>query len=122
MGLQQFEAIQLECCVVCFAEVAKFLESRTGDATVLIFSNFWHDPEEATRRLPKDCMAWDFPLAGGAFHSNVLRGAIFASVNFGTFSASLTGSEVVARKLFRDCGFKISEKANFRDWLGVIRR
>jgi 2-dehydropantoate 2-reductase len=26
---------------------------------------------------------------------------------------------VEARKLFRDCGFKISEKANFRDWLWI---
>jgi len=26
---------------------------------------------------------------------------------------------VAARKLFRDCGFKISEKANFRDWLWI---
>ena len=102
-----------------FAEVAKFLESRAGRATILIFSNFWRDPEEATRGLPKDQVAWGFPLAGGAFHSNVLRGAIFASVIFGTFSASLTRSEVGARKLFRDCGFKISEKANFRDWLWI---
>jgi 2-dehydropantoate 2-reductase len=102
-----------------FAEVVKFLESRTGHATILIFSNFWRDPEEATRGLPKDQVAWGFPLAGGAFRSNVLRGAIFASVNFGTFSASLTGSEVVARKLFRDCGFKLSEKTNFRDWLWI---
>ncbi|WP_158822751.1 ketopantoate reductase family protein [Granulicella sp. S156] len=102
-----------------FAEVAKLLESRAGHATILIFSNFWRDPEEATRGLPKDQVAWGFPLAGGAFHANVLRGAIFASVNFGTFSASLTRSEVVARKLFRDCGFKIAEKTNFRDWLWI---
>jgi 2-dehydropantoate 2-reductase len=102
-----------------FAEVAKFLESRTGHAAILIFSNFWRDPEEATRGLPKDQVAWGFPLAGGAFHSNVLRGAIFASVNLGTFSASLTESEAVARKLFRDSGFKISEKTNFRDWLWI---
>jgi 2-dehydropantoate 2-reductase len=102
-----------------FAEVAKFLESRAGRATILIFSNFWRDPEEATRGLPTDQVAWGFPLAGGAFRSNVLRGAIFASVNFGTFSASLTSSEVVARKLFRDCRFKISEKTNFRDWLWI---
>jgi 2-dehydropantoate 2-reductase len=102
-----------------FAEVAKFLESRAGHATILIFSNFWRDPEEATRGLPKDQVAWGFPLAGGAFRSNVLRGAIFASVNFGTFSASLTRSEIVARKLFRDCGFKIAEKTNFRDWLWI---
>jgi 2-dehydropantoate 2-reductase len=40
-------------------------------------------------------------------------------VNFGTFSASLTKTELVARKLFRDCGFKILEKANFRDWLWI---
>jgi 2-dehydropantoate 2-reductase len=102
-----------------FAEVAKFLESRTGNATILIFNNFWCDPEEATRGLPKDQVAWGFPLAGGAFHANVLRGAIFASLNFGTFSASLSSSEVEARNLFRDCGFKISEKANFRDWLWI---
>jgi 2-dehydropantoate 2-reductase len=102
-----------------FAEVAKFLESRVGNATILIFNNFWCDPEEATRGLPKDQVAWGFPLAGGAFHSNVLRGAIFASVHFGTFSKSLTTSEVRARRLFRDCGFKISEKANFRDWLWI---
>ena len=102
-----------------FDEVAKFLESRTGHATILIFSNFWRDPVEATRALPKDQITWGFPLAGGAFASNVLRGSIYASVNFGTFSASLTKSELVARKLFRDCGFKISEKANFRDWLWI---
>jgi 2-dehydropantoate 2-reductase len=102
-----------------FAEVAKLLESRTGRATILILSNFWRDPEEATRGLPKNQVAWGFPLAGGAFHSNMLRGAIYASVVFGTFSASLTAGEVESRKLFRDCGFKISEKANFRDWLWI---
>ena len=102
-----------------FVEAAKFLESRTGHATILIFNNFWRDPEEATRALPKDQLAWGFPLAGGAFHSNVLRGAIFASVNFGSFSASLTTREVAARQLFRDSGFKISEKTNFRDWLWI---
>ena len=102
-----------------FDEVAKFLEARTGHATILIFSNFWRDPVEATRALPKDRMAWGFPLAGGAFASNVLRGAIYSSVNFATFSASLTKSDLVARGLFRDCGFKISEKANFRDWLWI---
>ncbi len=102
-----------------FAEVAKFLESRVGPATILIFSNFWRDPEEAIRGLPKGQVAWGFPLAGGAFRSNVLRGAIFASVNFGTFSALLTEGEVAARKLFRDCGFKIAEIAHFRDWLWI---
>jgi 2-dehydropantoate 2-reductase len=102
-----------------FVEVAKFLESRTGHATILIFNNFWRDPEEATRGLPKDQVAWGFPLAGGAFRSNILRGAIFGSVNFGTFSASPTRREVAARKLFRDCGFKISEKTHFRDWLWI---
>jgi len=102
-----------------FAEVAKFLESRVGHATILIFSNFWRDPEEATRGLPKDQVAWGFPLAGGAFRSNVLRGAIFGSVNFGTFSAALSASELAARKLFRDCGFNVTEKTNFRDWLWI---
>src|SRR3984957_4356337 len=102
-----------------FAEVATFLVSRARHASILIFSNFWSDPEEATKGLPRDQVAWGFPLAGGAFRENVLRGAIYASVNFGTFSAALTESEVVARNLFRDCGFKISEKANFRDWLWI---
>ncbi len=102
-----------------FAEVAKFLESRVGHATILIFSNFWHDPEEATRGLPKDRLAWGFPLAGGAFRENALRGAIYASVNFGMFSGSPTESEVAARKLFRDSGFKIAEKTHFRDWLWI---
>ena len=63
-----------------FAEVAKFLESRVGHATILIFSNFWRDPEQATRGLPKDQVAWGFPFGGGSFHSNVLRGALYASV------------------------------------------
>jgi 2-dehydropantoate 2-reductase len=102
-----------------FEEVAKFLEPRTGNATILIFNNFWSDPEHATRGLPKERMAWGFPFGGGAFHSNVLRGALFASVNFGTFSPLLTKSEIKARKLFRDCGFKISEKSNLRDWLWI---
>ena len=102
-----------------FAEVAKFLESRVGHATILIFSNFWRDPEQETRGLPKDQVAWGFPFGGGSFHSNVLRGALYASVPFGTFSPSLTRSEIEARKLFRDCGFKISEKANLRDWLWI---
>jgi 2-dehydropantoate 2-reductase len=102
-----------------FAEVAKFVESRTGRATILIFNNFWCDPQEATRGLPTERMAWGFPFGGGAFHSNVLRGALYASVNFGTFSASLSKSEIEARKLFRDCGFKISERPNLRDWLWI---
>ena len=102
-----------------FAEVAKFLESRTGNTTILIFNNFWRDPEEATRGLPKERMAWGFPFGGGAFHSNVLRGALYTSVNFGTFSPCLTNREIEARKLFRDCGFQISEKFNLRDWLWI---
>ena len=102
-----------------FAEVATFLVSRTRHATILIFGNFWRDPEEATKGLPRDQVAWGFPLAGGAFRENVLRGAIYASVNFGTFSASLSASELAARKLFRDCGFNVAEKTNFRDWLWI---
>ncbi|WP_184079115.1 ketopantoate reductase family protein [Sphingobium subterraneum] len=103
-----------------FESAAQFLSTRASDATILILTQFWDDPQKAAACLPQDQLAWGFPLAGGGVDAdNVLRGAIFNAVVFGTFGKAPSARELQARQLFRDAGWRISDHRNFRDWLWV---
>lgn len=76
-----------------FAEAAAYLGPRAGNASILVFNNFWEEPLEAAAALSEPQLVWGFPGAGGGFDGTVLRGGFFKSVQFGTFNAELTGKE-----------------------------
>ena len=50
-----------------FTKVAEFLTDKIGNATVLIFNNFWEEPLEQVANLPAEQLVWGFPQAGGGF-------------------------------------------------------
>lgn len=103
-----------------FAKAASYLVPKTGNATVLIFNNFWTDPLKETAHFPKEQLAWGFPQAGGGFDINgVLNGAILPDVHFGTFGTKPTNRELAVRALFAQTGFKIKEHSDFRGWLWI---
>jgi len=100
------------------AEAAAFLASRVGKATVLVFGNVWAEPLAAIGALPIDQVAWGFPLAGGGFgEDGVLRGTLLPAVVFGTLDRPPTERERVTRRVFREAGFRVREKRDFRAWL-----
>jgi 2-dehydropantoate 2-reductase len=103
-----------------FEEVSAFLGPRVGKATVLVFNNLWAEPQQAASRLPAEHLAWGFPRAGGGFGSDqVLRGALFDKVFFGTFLTDPSPRELAVRELFTKAGFTIVEQRDFRSWLLV---
>jgi 2-dehydropantoate 2-reductase len=102
------------------AEAVEFLAPRTGNATVLMFSNMWQEPLNAAGRIPGDRVAWGFPQGGGGFDATgTLRGMLLRSVVFGHFGEALTEREVAVRNLFRSAGFRGREQNDFRGWLLV---
>jgi 2-dehydropantoate 2-reductase len=102
------------------AEAAAFLAPRLGKATVLVFGNLWIEPLAAIGALPVDQVAWGFPQAGGAFgEDGVLRGAILPGVVFGTLGQPPTERERAVRQVFREAGFRLQERPDFRGWLWV---
>jgi 2-dehydropantoate 2-reductase len=108
-----------------FLAVASFLAERLGNATVLIFQNFWSDPQAEASALPANQLVWGFPRAGGGFGTDgVLTGALLKSVMLGHFCtrASSAGIAPIARELevrslFKDSGFGIQEQYDFQGWL-----
>lgn len=101
-------------------EAAAFLAPRIGNATVLLFSNVWDEPSAVIGDLPPDQVAWGFPQGGGAFgEGGVLRGVLLPSVVFGTFGPPPTERERAVRKAFREAGFRLREKPDFRGWLWI---
>ncbi|AMR29401.1 ketopantoate reductase [Hymenobacter psoromatis] len=100
-----------------FAEVAAFLGSRVGNATVLVFNNLWTDPQAAAAPLPAGQVAWGFPQAGGFAAGGGITGALFGKVLFGTFGTDPTAREVAVRDLFRQSGFNVEEHRDWRGWL-----
>jgi 2-dehydropantoate 2-reductase len=103
-----------------FEEAAAFLGPRTGKATVLMFNNFWTEPQQATSSFPAAQLAWGFPQAGGGFGADgVLRGPILGKVFFGTFLTTPSPRELAVRELFTKAGFGIDEQRDFRSWLFV---
>jgi 2-dehydropantoate 2-reductase len=99
-------------------EAAAFLAPRVGDATVLVFGNIWAEPPAAIGALPVDRIAWGFPQGGGGFgEDGVLRGTLLPTVVFGTLDRPPTERERAARQAFREAGFRLREKRDFRGWL-----
>ena len=103
-----------------FKEAVDFLSSKIGNATVLIFNNFWNEPLKETALLPQDQLVWGFPGAGGEFnHEGVLNGAFLKRVTFGTFNTKLTERDKTVRNLFYTSGFKIAEQNDIRSYLFI---
>ena len=100
-----------------FEEVATFLGPRAGQATILVFNNFWVDPQVATAPLPAGQVAWGFPQAGGFAANGGITGALFKKVLVGTFGTEPTVRELAVRDLFRQCGFDVEEHRDWRGWL-----
>ncbi|WP_223654145.1 ketopantoate reductase family protein [Hymenobacter psoromatis] len=117
-GDHDYELIVLSVPHYQFSEAATFLAPKVGNATVLVFNNFWQEPQQAASALPAGQLAWGFPQAGGSITAKgELVGALFNKVHFGTFGTVPTAREVVVRELFRHSGFTLEEHADFRGWL-----
>lgn len=101
-----------------FRAAAAFLGTRASRATILVFNNFWDDPQAAAAALPADQLAWGFPQAGGAIGADgTLVGSLFGKVQFGTFGTAPTAREVAVRDLFQQSGFQLAEDRDWRGWL-----
>ncbi|SPL98395.1 unnamed protein product [[Actinomadura] parvosata subsp. kistnae] len=99
-------------------EAVAFLTPRLGDATVLVFGSLWSEPLAAIGDLPPARVAWGSPQAGGGFGDDgVLRGTLLPSVVFGTLGRPPSGRERAARQAFRQAGFRVKERPDFRGWL-----
>lgn len=99
-------------------DVIGLLADRIGDATILLFNNFWNEPQEIVSKLPEKQVVWGFPGAAGGFDDKgILNGSLFGSVTIGTFNKDQThrGRDVI--NLFKAAGFKVKESRNFRAWL-----
>lgn len=115
-----FDLIMLSVQHHRLEEAAAFLASRVGQATVLVFGNIWAEPLAAIGALPVDQVAWGFPQAGGGFgEDGVLRGALFPMAIFGTLGQSMSARERAVREVFREAGFRLRERPDFRDWLWI---
>ncbi|GGK95936.1 ketopantoate reductase [Sphaerisporangium melleum] len=115
-----FDLIVLSVSHHRLAEATAFLSPRVGQATVLVFGNIWTEPPAAIGALPADQIAWGFPQAGGGFGADgTLRGALLPSVLFGTFGRPPTDREQAVRRVFREAGFRLRERPDFRGWLWV---
>ncbi|MEV6625070.1 2-dehydropantoate 2-reductase N-terminal domain-containing protein [Amycolatopsis sp. NPDC051106] len=101
-------------------EATAFLAPRVGQATVLVFGNVWTEPQDAIGDLPADRVAWGFPQAGGGFDADgVLRAGLLPSVVFGTLGRPPADRERAVRQAFREAGFRLKERPDFRGWLWV---
>src|SRR3569833_1104351 len=97
-----------------------FLAPRGGQATALVFGNVWTEPQDAIGDLPADRVAWGFPQAGGGFDADgVLRAGLLPSVVFGTLGRPPADRERAVRQAFREAGFRLKERPDFRGWLWV---
>ncbi len=102
-----------------FLDVSNFLGPKVGNATVLIFNNFWKEPQQETAAFPIEQLVWGFPQAGGGFPNGKLRGLLAGKVILENFGQSITEREIAVRKMFEQAGFGILEKNDFRGWLFV---
>lgn len=113
-----FDLIVLSVAHHRLSDAAAFLAPRVGDATVLVFGNIWAEPLAAIGALPVEQVAWGFPQGGGGFgEDGVLRGTLLPTVLFGTLDRPPTEREIAARRAFREAGFRVREKRDFRGWL-----
>jgi 2-dehydropantoate 2-reductase len=103
-----------------FAEAAKFLGPRVGNATVLVFGNLWSEPQETASPIPSDRLAWGFCGAGGGFDdTGKLTGGMLRPIQFGTFGADPSPRELAVREVFRNAGFAVNEHRDWRAWLWI---
>jgi 2-dehydropantoate 2-reductase len=103
-----------------FAEAAAFLATRCSRATVLVFNNFFTDPQPAAAALPAAQLVWGFPGAGGGFQPDgSLHASLLHLVQFGTFGDEPTARDLAVREVFRGAGFKLREHRDFRSWLWI---
>jgi 2-dehydropantoate 2-reductase len=115
-----FDLIVLSVSHHRLAEAAAFLTPRVGRATVLVFGNVWAEPLVAIGALPRDQVAWGFPMAGGGFgEDGVLHGALLPQVVFGALGQPLTNRERAVRQAFREAGLRLREQPDFRGWLWI---
>ncbi|WP_037367973.1 ketopantoate reductase family protein [Amycolatopsis orientalis] len=115
-----FELIVLSVQHYRLPEAAAFLAPRVGTATVLVFGNVWSEPLDALGDLPSDQVAWGFPQGGGGFgEDGVLRGMLLPRSVFGTLGGPPGERERAVRRVFRDAGFRVRERPDFRGWLWV---
>lgn len=113
-----FDLILLSVAHDRLPDAAQFLAPRLGRATVLVFGNIWAEPLDAVAPIPADRLAWGCPQGGGGFDDKgALTGMLLPSVIFGTLGGSLGRQEHDVRRVFRDAGFRISERPDFRGWL-----
>ncbi|MBS5958741.1 MAG: ketopantoate reductase family protein [Clostridiales bacterium] len=99
------------------SSAVKYLAPRTGNATVLFFSNFWQDPKLAVQPLPPGQIVYGFPGAGGGFEGNTLYGGLYKTVQFGTLESEPTNRDLEVRKLFAQTGFKVMVQKDVKSWL-----
>lgn len=98
-------------------EAAKLLAPHIGNATVLIFGNFFTAPRDAIGPLPAGQIAWGAPQGGGSFGKDgVLHGVLLPSVVLGA-AGEPTGRERAVRRVFREAGFRVNEQSDFRGWM-----
>lgn len=98
--------------------VMEVLAGKVGNATVLVFNNFWDEPETMVAKLPKDQIVWGFPRAGGGFGSKgELNGTLFDSFIIGTFGTELTSRAKQVLHHFNAAGFKPVIYKDFRSYL-----
>jgi 2-dehydropantoate 2-reductase len=101
-----------------FKKVAEFLSDKVGRATLLLFNNFWDEPQEAVSSLPEGQLVWGFPRAGGGFDDKgVLNGTLWRSVTVGTFGTDPTERAFAVMNLFKSAGFVSKVTKDFRSWL-----
>lgn len=101
------------------AEAARFLAPKIGKATVLVFNNFWEDPQKAVAPLPLHQIVWGFPGGGGGFdQDDMLQGGFMKTVFLGHVGHNTDSKRYKSvYALFHNAGFKVSEKKDFRSWL-----
>lgn len=101
------------------AEAAKFLAPRIGNATVLVFNNFWEEPQKAVAPLPLNQIVWGFPGGGGGFDKDgILKGGFMKTVFLGHIGNSTNPERYKSvYSLFQNAGFKITEEKDLRSWL-----
>ena len=101
-----------------FTKVAEFLTDKIGNATVLIFNNFWEEPLEQVVNLPVEQLVWGFQQAGGGFdNKGILNGTIMAGITIGTFGTEPTVRAIAVMGLFKSAGIKSNVTKDFRSWL-----
>jgi 2-dehydropantoate 2-reductase len=101
------------------AEAAKFLSPRIVNATVLVFNNFWEEPEKAVEPLPLNQIVWAFPGGGGGFDKDdILKGGFMKIVFIGHIGNVADPERYKSvYSLFQNAGFEITEEKDFRSWL-----